>query len=216
VQSKQYLEILAAVGEAYNSPIGTKQLLERTARAVVEQLDLKGCQFRLLSQDQELLEHIASHGLSEAFLNVGPVEAGRAMAEALEGRLLTIADCTSDTGVQYNEAHKSEGLVSALNVPLRTRGQVIGVMQSYSGTPREFSETDLKLMEVVAAFCARAITTAMFHHILDNVTAAIRSSLSLTAALESVVRAISEDLRAKGCTIYLLDAERPLPRLPEA
>jgi GAF domain-containing protein len=207
VQSKQYLEILSAVGEAFNSPIGTTELLERTARAMVEQLDLKGCQFRLLSQDQELLEHIASFGLSEVFLGVGPVDAGRAMAEAREGRQAVIADCSADPGVQYPEAHAAEGLKAAVIVPLRTRGQVIGVMLCYAGARRAFSETDLKLMEVVASFCARAVTNAMFHQILDNVTAAIRSSLSLNAALESVARAISEDLRAKGCTIHLLDAE---------
>jgi GAF domain-containing protein len=207
VQSKQYLEILSAVGEAYNSPIGTTELLERTARAIVEQLGLKGCQFRLLSQDQELLEHIASYGLSPTFLAVGPVEAGRAMAEALGGEPVVIADCAADPRVQHPEAHVTEGLKAAITVPLRTRGQVIGVMQCYAGRSREYSDTDLKLMEVVAAFCARAVTNSMFHQILDNVTAAIRSSLSLNAALESVARAISEDLRAKGCTIHLLDAE---------
>jgi GAF domain-containing protein len=79
-------------------------------------------------------------------------------------------------------------------------------MQVYSGAKREFPETDLKLLEVVASFCARAVTNSMFHHILENVTAAIRSSLSLDAALDAVVRAISEDLRAKGCSVHLLDA----------
>jgi len=75
VSSDKCLEILSAVGDAFNSPVDTKELLERTARAVVEQLDLKACQFCLLSQDQQLLDHIASFGLGEAFLGRGPVEA---------------------------------------------------------------------------------------------------------------------------------------------
>jgi signal transduction protein with GAF and PtsI domain len=206
VQSKKYLEIIATVADAYNSPVGTKELLERTARALVEQLELAGCEFRLLSQDQELLEHIASSGLSERFLTKGPVEAER-LSEALAGADVVIDDCASDSRVQYPEVHAEEGLASALVVPLKTRGQVIGVMQAYAGRKREYSETDLKLMEVVAAFSARAITNAMFHQILDGVTAAVRSSLSVRAALDSVVKAISEDLRLKGCSIHLLDSK---------
>jgi signal transduction protein with GAF and PtsI domain len=213
VQGTKCLEILSIVGDAFNSPVGTKELLERTARAVVEQLHLKGCSFRLLSQDQELLEHIASYGLSERFLRRGPVEVDESVAEVLAGRPVAVSDCGSDPRVQYPEAHAEEGIVSSLAVPLKTRGQVIGIMQTFAGEKRDFPETDLKLLEVLAAFCARALTNAMFHQILDNVTAAIRSSLSLEAVLESVVKAISEDLRAKGCTIHLLDAEEKELRL---
>ena len=204
--SHKCLEILSAVGDAFNSPVDTRELLERTSRAVVEHLGLKGCQFSLLSQDQQLLDHIASSGLGEGFLERGPVEVA-GLADVLEGKPLVIPDCRSDPRVQYPEAHSSEGLVSSLAVPLKTRGQVIGVVQAYAGESRDFSDTDVKLMQVLAAFCARAVTHSMFHKILDSATAAIRSSLSLEQALESVARAISEDLRLVGCTIHLLDAE---------
>ena len=175
--SHKCLEILSTVADAFNSPVNTKELLGRTARAVVERLDLKACQFSLLSQDQQLLEHIASFGLEEAFLGRGPVETA-GLAEVSESRPVALADCRSDSRVQYPEAHSIAGLVSSLAVPLKTRGQVIGVVQVYARESREFSETDVKLMEVLAAFCARAVTHSMFHKILDNVTAAIRSSLT--------------------------------------
>jgi GAF domain-containing protein len=206
MKNDRCLEVLSTVGEAFNSPIDTTELLERTARAIVEQLGLQACQFCLLSQDQKLLEHVASHGLSEAFLTRGPVDAA-GLADALEGRSVAMGDCRSDPRVQHAEAHATEGLVSSLAVPLVTRGQVIGVIQAYASEESDFSKADQKLLEVVASFCARAVTHSMFHKILDNVTAAIRSSLRLEAALESVARGISEDLRLKGCTIHLLDAD---------
>ena len=204
--SHKSLEILGAVADAFNSPVNTRELLEQTARAVVEHVGLKACQFSLLSQDQQLLDHIASAGLEEDFLGRGPVESAGA-AEALDGKAVIIPDCRSDSRVQYPEAHTAAGLVSSLVVPLKTRGQVIGTIQLYAAEAREFSAIDVEVIEVVAAFCARAVTHSMFHKILDNVTAAIRSSLSLEQALESVARAISEDLRLVGCTIHLLDAE---------
>ncbi len=200
------LEVLGAVSDAFNSPVETNELLERTARAVVEHLGLKACQFSLLSQDQQLLEHIGSNGLEQGFLDRGPVDSA-GCADALDGNVVVIGDCGSDSRVQYPEAHAAAGLASSLVVPLKTRGQVIGLVQVYSGEERTFSDSDVKLLEIVAAFCARAVTHSMFHKILDNVTAAIRSSLSLEQALESVARAISEDLRLVGCTIHLLDTE---------
>jgi len=202
VPSHKCLEILSAVGDAFNSPVDTRELLERTSRAVVEHLGLKGCQFSLLSQDQQLLDHIASSGLGEGFLERGPVEVA-GLADVLEGKPLVIPDCRSDPRVQYPKAHSSEGLVSSLAVPLKTRGQVIGVVQAYAGESRDFSDTDVKLMQVLAAFCARAVTHSMFHKILDSATAAIRSSLSLEQALESVARL--------GATIFQIAVHLALP-----
>jgi GAF domain-containing protein len=60
---------------------------------------------------------------------------------------------------------------------------------------------------VVASFCACAITHAMFQRILHDVSDTVRSSLVLDEVLAQIVKVITEDLRAKGCLVRLLDAE---------
>ena len=77
------IRIFEEVGDAFNSTLGTEEKLEKVARAIVEHLSLKACHFRVLSRDQRNLEHVASYGLSEAFLNKGPVDAEKSVAEAL-------------------------------------------------------------------------------------------------------------------------------------
>jgi hypothetical protein len=67
--------VFRVIGEALNLPIGSVEVLEKVARAVVEEFGLKGCHFRLLSRDEKVLEHVASFGLSDRFLNKGPVDA---------------------------------------------------------------------------------------------------------------------------------------------
>ena len=89
---------------------------------MVEELDLKSCQFRLLSRDQRVLEHVAAHGVSEQYLNKGSVDAERSVTEALEGRTVYVADGASDPRIQYPQETAREGIVSVLTVPLRTRG----------------------------------------------------------------------------------------------
>jgi len=201
----QCRNVFQVIGSALNSPVGTVELLELASKALVEQLDLKGCHFRLISRDQKILEHVASHGLSEKFLAKGPVDAERSMAEALQGKLVMIRDCSTDPRVQYPIEHAEEGIVSLLTVPLVARGQVIGVMRLSTAERREFQPEELEFFKVAALFCSSTILHSLFHNILDHVTRVIRSSLNLDEVLNSIVRVITEDLRAKGCTIQLLD-----------
>lgn len=202
--------IFDEIGRAFNMPISTPEKLELVAKAIVEHLGVKACHFRLLSRDQSILEHIASHGLSEAFLSKGPVDAEKSVAEALKGNAVMIEDCANDPRVQYPAEHAREGIVSMLTVPLSTRGQTIGVMRLATEEKRVFSEQELTMIGTVAAFSTSAITHSMFHDILGDVNAAVRSSLDLCGVLESIVKVVSESLRARGCTIRLLDRHNNL------
>ena len=199
------VRIFEKVGNAFNSSLKAEQKLEQVAQAVVEHLDLKGCHFRLLSRDQQILEDVASFGLSEEFLGKGPVDAEKSVSEALDGTTVMVEDCASDPRIQFPKEFTEEGIVSLLTVPLRVRGQVIGVMRLSTKERREFTEQELRLIETLAAFSTSAITHSMFHDILGNVNVAVRSSLDLTEILESIVRVVSESLRVRGCTIRLLD-----------
>lgn len=202
---RECLAIFTNIGNAFNSPIKTTPLLQLVSETLVRQFNLEGCHFRLISRDKKVLEHVASHGLSERFLNKGPVDADKSMGEALDGKIVMIPDCATDPRLQYREAAIAEGLVSMLTVPLKTRGQVIGVMRLSTAERREFSRNEVAIMEAVASFCTRAIIHSMFHGILERVNGVIRSSLDLDALLQAIVSVISEDLRTKGCTVQLLD-----------
>lgn len=205
MQQSQFLRVFEAIGQAFNSPLDTVSMLEAVARAVVEHLDLKACQFRLLSRDQRELEHVAAHGLSDAYLNKGAVDAGRSVTEALMGATVYVADCSTDPRIQYPLEMAAEGIVSVLTVPLKTRGQVIGVMRLGTQQRREFDADELQAIEVVASLCSTAVTHSMFHQILRHVSQTIRSSLDLKDVLSSMARVVAEDLRAKGCYLQLFD-----------
>lgn len=205
MECNECMRIFSTIGEAFNSPIETKELLERVAQVVVEQLNLKGCRFLLLSQDQKILEHVGSYGLSQEFLNKGAVDAERSVTEALAGKTVMVTDCATDPRIQYPEAHVQEGIASTLTVPLRTRGQVIGIMRLSDAQKREFQPLELQIAEIVAAFATRAITRSMFQDILENVTDATRTTLDPDQVMQRTVEVVCQDLRARGCTIHLYE-----------
>jgi len=195
------------MGDALNTQVDTVELLERTALALTEQFNLKGCYFRLLSRDQKVLEDVASYGLSESFLAKGPVDAEQSVTEALEGEMVMVKDCARDPRIQYPEAFVQEGIASVLTVPLSTRGQVIGVMRLATAGQREFEEDELDFFNVAAVFCSSVIIHSMFHEILEDVTEAISTSLDLETVLDAIVEVVTDNLRAKGCSIRLLDTK---------
>ncbi len=207
---RQCRKVIRQIGSGLNGQVETSILLKNTARSLVEEFKLKGCHFRLLSRDQLVLESAASHGLSENFLNKGPVDAERSVAEALEGEVVGVLDCANDPRIQYPQEFADDGIVSMLTVPLETRGQVIGVMRLYSGERREFTDDEIEFFRVAALFCTSAITHAMFHGILAEVTEATRGSLELPKVLDSIAKGLCEQLRARGSLIELLDVRSGL------
>lgn len=202
------LHIFEKVGDAFNSPIDTDELLRLVARTMVEHLHVRGCHILLLSRDLKQLETVAAHGLSDKFLHKGPVDAERSVAEALQGTIVLVEDCATDPRIQYQNAFVQEGITSLLTVPLCTRSQVIGVMRLSMADRREFVEQELEIVRVVASFCASAVVHSMFHSILAHVTDAIRSSMELDTILNAITHVICEDLRARGCTVQLAEKGR--------
>ncbi len=208
------IRVFDVIGEGFNSAIETPELLDRTARAITQQLNLHGCIFRLLSRDRRTLDDVASYGVSRRFLDKGPVDAEQSMTEALSGSVVLVEDCSSDPRIQYPAAHVEEGVVSCLTVPLQTRGQVIGTMRLLTGEPRVFEPMEIHIAEVVASYATRAITHCMFHMTLDRVTDSLRTVLDPGEVLGRIVSVISDELRAKGATVHLYDRtqERPVLR----
>jgi len=208
VKCRQCRNVFHIIGDALNAQLDTTVLLKKAARSIVEEFELKACHFRLLSRDLQTLDDVASHGLSEAFLNKGPVDAEKSVAAALQGNVVMVPDCVADPRVQYPEAFEAEGIVSLLTIPLRARGQVIGVMRIFTDKLREFSDDEVEFFKVVALFCTSAIIDSMFRMILANVTEAIRTSLDLQVVLDAIVKTVCIDLRTRGCAIQLIDGPK--------
>ena len=201
------LSVFGTIGTAFTSPISTKELLRLIALTLVEGFQVDGCAIWLLSRDRRTLDEMASSGLSEKFLAKGPIDAARSVTEALDGNTVAIGDCANDPRIQYRAAFAEEGIVSLLALPLAARGQVIGVVRLYSKKSREFLQQEKNVLSVVASFCASAVMHSMFQKILRDVPETVRTSLLLNDVLQEIVKVITEDLRAKGCLIRLLDPD---------
>jgi GAF domain-containing protein len=122
----------------------------------------------LLTPDKKVLLRTASYGLSDWYVRRGPVLADKSIEETLQGKPVAVLDAITDDRVQYRKQVKQEGIASVLGVPVRLRGEVIGVMRVYTSEPRHFTDADIEFASAAASFGAIALESARFYETLQK------------------------------------------------
>lgn len=151
---------LYAVAAAVNSTLEPSSVLMAVVESTAKAMGVKGCSLMLLDPDSNSLRHGAHYGLSDRYVAKGPVRMDRSSAEPLGGRSTLVLHASTDPRVQYRDEAVAEGIASMLTVPLRLRGEIVGVMRIYTAEPREFGEEDIEFVEAVANLGAIALDNA--------------------------------------------------------
>lgn len=169
-KDKQYFAALYEVAKVINASLDPSQVLEQIVRAVAETMKVKASCLRILGAQRKRLFMGACHGLSQAYLRKGPVLVSESGIDkrALKGEAVYLADATTDPNFQYGQRAKEEGIRSVLAVPLLVGKKAVGVLRVYTATKREFSEDEMRFLEVVANLSAIALDNARLHQALKK------------------------------------------------
>jgi GAF domain-containing protein len=125
--------------------------------SVKSALEAKGCALFLFNRKTNELEVAASMGLSEEYLNKGPLSAMRSIAHSLKDGPVAIDDVADDPRIQYPEEAKKEGISSILSVPIALRENPTGVLRVYSAKPWEATLEDVNFVQAVAQIAGMAL-----------------------------------------------------------
>jgi len=167
-QIRKNTELFLNLSAGINSSLDIRHILEIMTVDVARAFGVKAVSVRLLDKEKKILQLITSYGLSETYLNKGPVYAEKSIAEALKGNIVQIRDASTAEGVQYKDEKKAEGIVSILCVPIKAMDEVIGVLRLYSGVPREFTEDEIMLATAIAHQGGLAIRNASMYLMLEE------------------------------------------------
>jgi len=160
--------MILEVATSLNASLDLKDILQVLTANVAQALGVKAATIRLLDDDRKTLNLVASYGLSEKYLNKGPISAEKSIAEALKGKPVVVGDASLDKGVQYKKEKQEEGIVSILCVPIKAKEEIIGVLRLYSSTPRKFNEDEIMDVTAVASLGGLAIQNAGFYLMLKS------------------------------------------------
>jgi len=156
----EYFQIFHEVTRAVLSVLDVEAVLHLITKAIVSSLAIKGSTLMLLDEKSRRLELVASHGLSQKYLEKGPLYADRSIADASRGKPVLVENAPADDRVQYRQEAREEGIASILSVPMVVRGQFIGVLRIYTSEPRRFSQNEMDLISAIAEIGAIAIENA--------------------------------------------------------
>ncbi|MFQ5577485.1 MAG: PAS domain S-box protein, partial [Anaerolineae bacterium] len=170
-QRNRQLELLNHAGQAFIFTLNLNQVLENVLEEVRRLLSVTACSAWLVDADTgELVCRQVTDPQSKVVLG-WRLKSGQGLAGwvAEHGQSLNVPDVREDKR-HYKGVDKKTGLPlrSILTVPLRVKGDVIGVIQVVDAEVRRFNPSDQTLMESLASTAARAIENAQLYQALKT------------------------------------------------
>ncbi len=208
---------LLEVSETLLSEVEIERLYQLILEVVERETDADIVSLMLLDMENQELRVEAAVGLPAEVAASAKVKPGEGVAGWVieHGQPLLLAeDAPVDPTIR--EAMQRDDVSSALCVPLKTQGHVIGVLNA-SKTTREspFDFLDLQLLTVLASQVAIAIENSRVHEATRNKTrqlAALNelsrlvvSTLDLEEVLRLAMRGINKIIKAEAACLFLLD-----------
>ncbi len=167
-QSRKNTALFQDLAINLNSSLDMKKILHILTAEIAEAFKVKASSILLINEEKRTLEFVASYGLSETYLNRGPLYVEKSVDETLAGKPVAIKNVLEDRRVKHKQEKQKEGIVSILSIPIKTKENVIGVMRLYSGAPKEFTEDEVMLATALAYLGGLAIQNASHYLVLEK------------------------------------------------
>jgi signal transduction histidine kinase len=182
------LEALNDGARTVSSTLELKQVLNRLVKSTAEAMGLRACSIRLIDKTGRRLEPVAVYGLSQAYLQKGPVDAviNPLAREVLSGKVVNIPEVPDSHLLQYPEEARKEGIRSMLSAPLIGKDGPLGILRAYAVEPNRFNTEDEEFLLTIAAQGSIAIENAL----------AFQAVAELDATKSNFIRIVTHELRS--------------------
>ncbi len=137
-----------------------EEVVLMTVESIKTALDAKGCTVFLIDRKSNELKVAASYGLSDEYIDKGPLSAMHSIAQSLEEGPVAIFDVTDDPRLQYPTEAVKEGISSILSVPVVAGGRIMGALRVYTSDPWESTLDDVNFVQAMAYMVGMAIVMA--------------------------------------------------------
>lgn len=182
------LQALNESARTVGSTLELTQVLERLVETTARAMGVRACSIRLLDKSGRLLEPVAVYGLSQTYLQKGPVDAvaNPLAREVLGGKVVNIPDVLESPLLQYPEEARQEGIRSMLSAPLIGKSGPLGILRAYAVEQNRFTKDDEAFLAAIAAQGSIAIENALAYHAVEE----------LDATKTNFIRTVTHELRS--------------------
>ncbi len=212
-QRVEELGLLNEVGRMLTSTLDLDKVLRVIMEATVSLLQGEAGSVLLLDEATGDLVFAAAVGPdSETIVGLRlPAGQGIAHRALREGRALLIPDVHQDdhffAGIDQLPGLTTRRLIAA---PLRTHGRIIGVMEIINKRRAEFSDADLRILDLLTPTAAAAIENARLYALDTQLSAEVRRRNRELSALHAISAALSQSLEITSVLDVSLMMIQPL------
>ena len=156
---ERHIEALTRISKAITSDRYIEDILRLVVTVTAETMRSKICSLWLLDDSNNALKLRATQSISEDYLKERSLKIGEGIVGqvALTRKPRAVVNVLEEPDYKEKELAGKEGLVSMLSVPMVVKDRIIGVINCYTPSRHEFTETEKNVLITVASQAAVAI-----------------------------------------------------------
>jgi len=205
---------LYEVGQRLSSILDLDELLEQILKVVVESFGYLNCAILLVDKGNQELYIKAAHGFSGDHIRNLRIKIGQ---EGITGWVAKTGEplVAGDVSRESRYVPGKEGCRSEIAVPLKLKGEIIGVLDAESEKLFAFGDKDIRILTQLASQIAVVLENSRLFSeerksnlklaLINDVGRKVVSTLNLDKLLESTTEVIQLSLKYDNIYLFLAD-----------
>jgi len=169
------LKEFKAISHAISTYDDLHLLINHLAEGTSRTFNARGCSIMLLDERENQLVIVSSYGVSDEYLQKGPLFVDDKYCAFFKGEPVFIEDIQNDPRIQYPEAAAKEEIISMISIPIKFRETPIGLIRIYFANQVGINEEDIDTLQVMAEHLGVVIENNGLKNFLEKVKIAMES-----------------------------------------
>ena len=213
-----YFDLFIDVTRKITTARHMDEIFDLITRRLPKTMDVDAATIRLLNEADNRLVLRSATGLSDAYLNRGPIDHEEPVFKALEGTPIVIEDAVGDPRIQHRDSMAQEGIQSILVVPISIRGKNVGILRVLCKKPHHFNPDEINFVAALGEQCGIAIENARifadqqtqlnYFETILAISQKINTTYELDTILDLIVTRLPEVMNLKAATIRLMEENK--------
>ncbi len=217
---KEKLEAITRISELITSNMYFEDVLKLIVTITAQVMQSSICSLMLLDEERRVLEVKATQSVSKAYNSKPPLRLGEGIAGrvALEGKPIIVKDVKKDPRYVNKDIAIKEGLSSLISLPLQVKGKIVGVLNLYTPTPRDFSEEEIRVLTAIANQVAVVVENYRLLVESELIKEELEKRKKIERAKGVLMKefGIDEDEAYRRIQRYSMDKQKPMKEVAEA
>lgn len=163
-ESRQLRELID-VAQVVVSSLDLDEVLQRILQVTRELMEVPAGSIALYNAEEQTMELQVAEGLSDQLAGVRrwKVEKGCMARTILDQDGVLVVEDTAKVRFFTNPRATAEGIRSVIAVPLKSHGQMAGILYLNDFVPRSFSAAKLEQLTIIASFASLSLVNARLY-----------------------------------------------------